>query len=136
MAIVGSALVIIVSAVIGLSVFPRLGSEGFNDPASDSEQVARILEREFDSPESSMVIAVMGDESVDSAASIDAGTDLADAAASNNPQLTTLVAAVKAAGLVDTLNGPGPFTIFAPTNEAFALLPNGTIAHLLDPRNI
>ena len=82
LAIVGSALVIVISAVIGLSVFPRLGSEGFNDPASDSEQVARILEREFDSPESSMVIAVMGDESVDSAASIDTGTDLADAVAS------------------------------------------------------
>ncbi|HEY5156072.1 MAG TPA: fasciclin domain-containing protein, partial [Acidimicrobiales bacterium] len=41
-------------------------------------------------------------------------------AASNNPALSTLVAAVKAAGLVDTLNGTGPFTVFAPTNDAFA----------------
>ncbi len=48
---------------------------------------------------------------------------------------TTLVAAVKAAGLVDTLQGPGPFTVFAPTNEAFAALPDGTVDTLLMPAN-
>jgi len=48
---------------------------------------------------------------------------------------TTLVAAVKAAGLVKTLEGPGPFTVFAPTNEAFAKLPPGTVANLLKPEN-
>ncbi len=48
---------------------------------------------------------------------------------------TTLVAAVKAAGLVDTLSGPGPFTVFAPTNEAFARLPAGTVATLVKPEN-
>lgn len=48
---------------------------------------------------------------------------------------TTLVAAVKAAGLVDTLNGNGPFTVFAPTNEAFAALPAGTVDTLLKPEN-
>ncbi len=48
---------------------------------------------------------------------------------------TTLVAAVKAAGLVDTLKGPGPFTVFAPTNEAFAKLPAGTVDMLLKPEN-
>ncbi len=48
---------------------------------------------------------------------------------------TTLVAAVKAAGLVDTLEGAGPFTVFAPTNEAFAALPKGTVATLLEPEN-
>jgi len=48
---------------------------------------------------------------------------------------TTLVAAVKAAGLVDTLSGPGPFTVFAPTNEAFAKLPPGTVDTLLKPEN-
>jgi uncharacterized surface protein with fasciclin (FAS1) repeats len=48
---------------------------------------------------------------------------------------TTLVAAVKAAGLVDTLKGPGPFTVFAPTNEAFAALPAGTVDTLLKPEN-
>ena len=48
---------------------------------------------------------------------------------------TTLVAAVKAAGLVDTLESPGPFTVFAPTNEAFAALPAGTVDNLLKPEN-
>jgi uncharacterized surface protein with fasciclin (FAS1) repeats len=48
---------------------------------------------------------------------------------------TTLVAAVKAAGLVDTLEGAGPFTVFAPTNEAFAQLPKGTVESLLKPEN-
>jgi uncharacterized surface protein with fasciclin (FAS1) repeats len=53
----------------------------------------------------------------------------------NSDDHTTLVAAVKAAGLVDTLEGPGPFTVFAPTNEAFAKLPAGTVDTLLKPEN-
>ena len=53
----------------------------------------------------------------------------------NSKDHTTLVAAVKAAGLVDTLSGPGPFTVFAPTNEAFAKLPDGTVDTLLKPEN-
>jgi uncharacterized surface protein with fasciclin (FAS1) repeats len=53
----------------------------------------------------------------------------------NSKDHTTLVAAVKAAGLVDTLEGPGPFTVFAPTNEAFAELPKGTVETLLKPEN-
>jgi uncharacterized surface protein with fasciclin (FAS1) repeats len=53
----------------------------------------------------------------------------------NSKDHTTLVAAVKAAGLVDTLQGPGPFTVFAPTNEAFAQLPAGTVEDLLKPEN-
>jgi uncharacterized surface protein with fasciclin (FAS1) repeats len=53
----------------------------------------------------------------------------------NSPDHTTLVAAVKAAGLVDTLSGAGPFTVFAPTNEAFAKLPAGTVDTLLKPEN-
>ena len=53
----------------------------------------------------------------------------------NSKDHTTLVAAVKAAGLVDTLSGPGPFTVFAPTNEAFAALPAGTVDMLLKPEN-
>ena len=52
-----------------------------------------------------------------------------------SPDHTTLVAAVKAAGLVETLSGPGPFTIFAPTNAAFAKLPAGTLEMLLKPEN-
>lgn len=53
----------------------------------------------------------------------------------NSNDHTTLVAAVKAAGLVDTLQGAGPFTVFAPTNEAFAKLPAGTVDTLLKPEN-
>ncbi len=53
--------------------------------------------------------------------------------ASAAPNLTTLVAAVKAAGLVDTLSGPGPFTVFAPTNAAFEKLPKGTVEKLVQP---
>ncbi|HYC17575.1 MAG TPA: fasciclin domain-containing protein [Pseudolabrys sp.] len=53
----------------------------------------------------------------------------------NSKDHTTLVAAVKAAGLVDTLQSPGPFTVFAPTNDAFAKLPAGTVDTLLKPEN-
>jgi uncharacterized surface protein with fasciclin (FAS1) repeats len=59
--------------------------------------------------------------------------DLVDTAAAGH--FNTLVAAVKAAGLVDTLKGPGPFTVFAPTDEAFAKLPPGTLQNLLKPEN-
>jgi uncharacterized surface protein with fasciclin (FAS1) repeats len=55
--------------------------------------------------------------------------------AASNADFSTLVAAVKAAGLVDTLNGAGPFTVFAPTNAAFAKLPAGTVESLLKPEN-
>lgn len=53
----------------------------------------------------------------------------------NSKDHTTLVAAVKAAGLVETLSGPGPFTVFAPTNAAFAKLPPGTVETLVKPEN-
>lgn len=62
------------------------------------------------------------------------GPDIVDIAA-GNPDFTTLVAAVQAAGLVDTLKGPGPFTVFAPKNSAFAALPHGTVESLLRPEN-
>lgn len=55
--------------------------------------------------------------------------------ASAAPNLSTLVAAVKAAGLVDTLSGPGPFTVFAPDNDAFNKLPAGTVDTLVKPEN-
>jgi uncharacterized surface protein with fasciclin (FAS1) repeats len=55
--------------------------------------------------------------------------------AANSPIHKTLIAAVKAAGLVDTLNSPGPFTVFAPTDDAFAKLPAGTVETLVKPEN-
>jgi len=60
--------------------------------------------------------------------------DIVDVAVENG-SFNTLVAAVKAAGLVETLKGEGPFTVFAPTDEAFAKLPEGTVEMLLKPEN-
>ncbi|MEQ8315559.1 MAG: fasciclin domain-containing protein [Gammaproteobacteria bacterium] len=60
--------------------------------------------------------------------------DIVDTAVSAG-QFNTLVAAVQAAGLVETLKGEGPFTVFAPTDEAFAALPEGTVENLLKPEN-
>ncbi|MFU8776903.1 MAG: fasciclin domain-containing protein [Roseovarius sp.] len=62
------------------------------------------------------------------------GKDIVDIAAGNE-SFSTLVAAVQAAGLVDTLKSEGPFTVFAPTNDAFAALPAGTVEDLLKPEN-
>lgn len=67
-------------------------------------------------------------------APMDDGDDIIDIAAGND-DFSTLVAAVQAAGLVDTLKGDGPFTVFAPTNAAFAALPAGTVETLLKPEN-
>ena len=63
-----------------------------------------------------------------------AGMDIVDTAVAAG-NFTTLVAAVTAAGLVDTLKGPGPFTVFAPTDAAFAAPPAGTVEDLLKPEN-
>jgi len=68
-----------------------------------------------------------------SVSAVSAG-DIVDTAVSAG-DFNTLVAAVKAAGLVDTLKGDGPFTVFAPTDEAFAALPEGTVENLLKPEN-
>lgn len=70
----------------------------------------------------SVVTAVTGDRDV---------VDIA----SNDPRFSTLAAAINAAGLADTLKGEGPFTVFAPTNDAFDALPPGTLADLLKPEN-
>src|SRR5689334_14855656 len=67
------------------------------------------------------------------ASSIASAADIVDTAVA--AKFKTLVAAVKAADLVDTLKGPGPFTVFAPTDEAFAKLPPGTLETLLKPEN-
>jgi uncharacterized surface protein with fasciclin (FAS1) repeats len=75
----------------------------------------------------------MSDPMVGGAAMYPSKTIVANAV--NSKDHTTLVAAVKAAGLVSTLSGPGPFTVFAPTNEAFDKLPKGTVATLVKPAN-
>jgi uncharacterized surface protein with fasciclin (FAS1) repeats len=76
---------------------------------------------------------VMANPTVGGAAMISTKSIAVNASAA--PNLTTLVAAVKAAGLVDTLASPGPFTVFAPTNTAFDKLPEGTVSTVLKPEN-
>jgi uncharacterized surface protein with fasciclin (FAS1) repeats len=82
---------------------------------------------------SAISVAAMADVMVGGAAMLPS-KDIIDNAV-NSKDHTTLVAAVKAAGLVETLKGPGPFTVFAPTNAAFAALPAGTVDTLLKPEN-
>jgi uncharacterized surface protein with fasciclin (FAS1) repeats len=92
---------------------------------------------------SGILLAACGTSSTTSSASSPVASPAATPAATQNivqiaggnADLSTLVAAVKAAGLVDTLSGAGPFTVFAPTNEAFAALPPGTLDSLLKPEN-
>jgi uncharacterized surface protein with fasciclin (FAS1) repeats len=69
------------------------------------------------------------------AGSVSAGQKTVVDIAASNDSFTTLVAALQTAGLVDTLAGPGPFTVFAPTDDAFAKLPPGTVESLLRPEN-
>lgn len=73
-------------------------------------------------------------KAVKAAATVAGANDIV-AVAAGAPNFKTLVAAVKAAGLVETLQGKGPFTVFAPTDEAFAKLPAGTLESLLKPEN-
>ena len=78
--------------------------------------------------------ATTGDEAMEESMDETASADIVDTAIAAG-QFETLVAAVQAAGLVETLRGPGPFTVFAPTDEAFAALPDGTVESLLQPEN-
>jgi uncharacterized surface protein with fasciclin (FAS1) repeats len=80
-----------------------------------------------------MILALAA--SVQAASANKAATQTIVEIAAGNKDFSTLVAAVKAAGLADTLSGDGPFTVFAPTNAAFAKLPEGTVASLLKPEN-
>ena len=95
----------------------------------------------FTSPAALALAAILAAAAMPSTAQVTVGgapmyasKDIVDNAV-NSKDHTTLVAAVKAAGLVDTLKGAGPFTVFAPTNAAFAALPAGTVDTLLKPEN-
>lgn len=81
-----------------------------------------------------VLVAVSGWIASDSTRAMSHGKDIV-ATASAAGQFNTLIAAVKQAGLVDTLKGDGPFTVFAPTDDAFAKLPAGTVDELLKPEN-
>ncbi|MEX2642326.1 MAG: fasciclin domain-containing protein [Acetobacterales bacterium] len=82
----------------------------------------------------SMMTAALVAASVSISATAATAKDIVDTAVSAG-NFSTLVAAVQAAGLVDTLKGEGPFTVFAPTDAAFAKLPEGTVENLLKPEN-
>ena len=82
----------------------------------------------------SFIVIPMASVFADPNPSTSNSTDIIDTAV-NNDQLKTLVSALKSAGLVDTLKGDGPFTVFAPTDSAFASLPTGTLEDLLKPEN-
>ena len=97
-------------------------------------------------PRSSLMLAAAGALALSAATAASAGNPMVGGAAMystknivenavNSKDHTTLVAAVKAAGLVDTLSGVGPFTVFAPTNAAFGKLPAGTVETLVKPEN-
>jgi uncharacterized surface protein with fasciclin (FAS1) repeats len=81
-----------------------------------------------------IIFAMAATAALATAQAATATSDIVDTAVANG-KFTTLVAAVKAAGLVETLKGAGPFTVFAPSDEAFAKLPKGTVEDLLKPEN-
>ncbi len=81
-----------------------------------------------------LIVSLFGLIALSSVSFADEKKDIVDTAVAAG-NFKTLVAAVKAAGLVDTLKGKGPFTVFAPTDEAFAKLPAGTVEELLKPEN-
>ncbi|MEI7928184.1 MAG: fasciclin domain-containing protein, partial [Verrucomicrobiales bacterium] len=81
-----------------------------------------------------LIVSLFGIIAISSVSFAGEKKDIVDTAVAAG-SFKTLVAAVKAAGLVDTLKGAGPFTVFAPTDEAFAKLPAGTVEELLKPEN-
>jgi uncharacterized surface protein with fasciclin (FAS1) repeats len=95
--------------------------------------VTGFAQSAMSSPMGTMAMAPSSDPMVGGAAMYPSKNIVQNAV--NSKDHTTLVAAVKAAGLVPTLEGPGPFTVFAPTNEAFDALPAGTVTTLLKPEN-
>jgi uncharacterized surface protein with fasciclin (FAS1) repeats len=107
-------------AAAGLAV-ASLALVGCSSGDSDAESTPTAATSAEATPSEAMSEEAMGDTIVDVAAS--------------NPDFTTLVAAIEAAGLAETLSGEGPFTVFAPTNAAFEALPEGLLDKLLLPEN-
>jgi uncharacterized surface protein with fasciclin (FAS1) repeats len=101
--------------------------------AATSAEASEPETSESEAMESEAMESGTGESGATESGAAAAGT-IVDVAA-GNPDFSTLVAAVEAAGLVETLSGEGPFTVFAPTNEAFAALPAGVLDMLLLPEN-
>lgn len=111
------------AAAVSLGACSRAEDPVANDMAMDNEMVM-----ETDSATNDAAAPMVG-----GAAMLPTRTIVENASEASN--LTTLVTAVKAAGLVETLSGAGPFTVFAPTNDAFAKLPTGTVETLVKPES-
>lgn len=110
---------VIVLALIGLAVVLQMNSVPVEE---DSATTPAVEEPTTGTPGAPEVVELEGDSIVD--------------VASANPELSTLVTAIEAAGLTDFLNSPGSYTVFAPTNAAFDALPEGTLDSLLEPENV
>jgi uncharacterized surface protein with fasciclin (FAS1) repeats len=124
----GNTLMYIVIAVI-VVVAVMVGVKFMNKPAEQPSAMQQTTE-----PTTAMANDKKEDGVMVGGALMVPSKDIVDNAVGSTDH-TTLVAAVKAAGLVETLKGKGPFTVFAPTNEAFAKLPAGTVDTLLKPEN-
>ena len=111
--------------VVAILSLAACGSDGSDSsPAASSDDTATTM---ADDTATTMADEMADDDMAEMGTIVDV--------ASGNEDFSTLVAAVQAADLVDTLSGDGPFTVFAPTNEAFDALPDGTLDTLLDPAN-
>jgi len=134
----------VIAAIIGVIIIAGIVYASQNDEVSVQEKAQMDQEAKMKMEADARAKAEMDakadmDTDMDAKAGVMVGgammlptLDIVDNAAKAS-NVTTVVAAVKAAGLVDTLKGPGPFTVFAPTNDAFAKLPAGTVDTLLKP---
>jgi uncharacterized surface protein with fasciclin (FAS1) repeats len=123
-------------AVAGLLALSACGSDS-NDESSDTTTAAEEVETEVTdamAEEETVTSEAMADEETMTSDVADAVGDIVETAI-NAGSFGTLVAAVEAADLVETLQGPGPFTVLAPTDDAFAALPDGLVDCLLLPEN-
>jgi transforming growth factor-beta-induced protein len=119
--IISGVVIVVVVAVIGIVAYNSMNKNTSSSSSSSSSSVDAMMK-------SSEATVMVGGEAMYPSKNVVEN-------ASKAPNLSTVVAAVKAAGLVETLSGPGPFTVFAPTNKAFDKLPAGTVTDLLKPEN-
>ena len=118
-------LALVVVASFATLTFVACGDSATTTATTDTVAAAKMEEPKMAEPKMEEGVMVGG-------ANMVASKNIVENAAGSSDH-TTLVAAVKAAGLAETLSGTGPFTVFAPTNEAFDKLPNGTVESLLKP---
>lgn len=121
--------VLAIAATGSLMSLPAVAKSCPNAAAKPAKTVSQAV-----NSAGSVVVPVTTETSVSTGTKANAAGTIVDIAASN-ASFDTLVAAVKAADLVEVLSGQGPFTVFAPTDEAFAALPKGTLEALLKPEN-